>query len=575
MTEDRGIKKMNALSKMSNLTLRTKFVIAFVTLFVWLAAANSVQIILFIGYVKQYNEMMETITLTNSINGVLLHQLDDEIRDIVYGKTSFESGNQYKLLAQMNTHLDEIELADQKDRFNADITEVRNTLTTANEYVDKLGEQIKFNVPAEEKYITLEYLDIISDLTDEQVQELLQSTLKVSEESKSKIVYSLKRDISIYIGVFSIVILLSFIFAWYISGSIVKPIRRLRENANKIADGNLTVDAVVVNSTNEIGDLCRSYNRMSDNLKKIIQDVRDTNDEVMLSSKDIHHSIQENQMAGEEVANATQAISINLQKQDEIIKQSSSTFEQLFEHYRIMQSKSDQIKSEYTDLYSFETMNQEEFDKLSFQFDHYRLVAEKIEEDVKRMIRFSNDYLNTHKLSSVILREIQLLIDTMDIKTIDKSLEEKWIIFTKKIDELIDEFSHSDQNLQMTLANLQLPLQALQENTQLLKTTNEQTNYRSDQMKQRFQSILSMNDDVYFQINHINKSIHDAILYMESLRHSFENLEKHSNLNKDEVAAIAAMGEEQLATIEEVSEASSKQVDRISRMKDSIRQFTL
>ncbi|WP_186577052.1 HAMP domain-containing protein [Aquibacillus kalidii] len=566
---------MNALSKMSNLTLRTKFVIAFVTLFVWLAAANSVQIILFIGYVKQYNEMMETITLTNSINGVLLHQLDDEIRDIVYGKTSFESGNQYKLLAQMNTHLDEIELADQKDRFNADITEVRNTLTTANEYVDKLGEQIKFNVPAEEKYITLEYLDIISDLTDEQVQELLQSTLKVSEESKSKIVYSLKRDISIYIGVFSIVILLSFIFAWYISGSIVKPIRRLRENANKIADGNLTVDAVVVNSTNEIGDLCRSYNRMSDNLKKIIQDVRDTNDEVMLSSKDIHHSIQENQMAGEEVANATQAISINLQKQDEIIKQSSSTFEQLFEHYRIMQSKSDQIKSEYTDLYSFETMNQEEFDKLSFQFDHYRLVAEKIEEDVKRMIRFSNDYLNTHKLSSVILREIQLLIDTMDIKTIDKSLEEKWIIFTKKIDELIDEFSHSDQNLQMTLANLQLPLQALQENTQLLKTTNEQTNYRSDQMKQRFQSILSMNDDVYFQINHINKSIHDAILYMESLRHSFENLEKHSNLNKDEVAAIAAMGEEQLATIEEVSEASSKQVDRISRMKDSIRQFTL
>ncbi|MCT2537214.1 methyl-accepting chemotaxis protein [Aquibacillus koreensis] len=566
---------MNALSKLNDLSLRTRILFAFIIVLCLLAASNAVQIFVFVGYVKQYNGMMETITLTNSINGVLNHQLEDEIRDIVYGKVAFESGKQYELLEKMNHYLNEIEENDSKGQFRSEIGQLRETLITGNEYIDKLGEQIKHDAPAEQKNISHEYMIIVSELIDEQVEELLLSTLKVSEKAKLDIELSLKRDISLYIAAFSIVIMFSVLFALFISKSIVKPIRQLRQNANDIADGNLTVNAVVVTANNEIGDLCRSYNRMSNNLKEIIQSVRDTNDEVMISSKDIHQSLQENRMAGEEVANATQKISINLHKQDELINSLVTTFDTLYQKYHEIFDKFNQAQNYLTDSLNTGKLAHQKNSDVSQIIQGAQTSMIQVSNKTNKITTSTNELDGSLKTLKLLSREIKIILDSIMNELPKQSITDETIESTNRLKQLVRESDHVFQHTDKQLSQSKHHIAHLETNFSVTLEYLDQGNKLTNKVKQNLESILHINSEIDFQINSVNNTMKDSFSRMETVRQTFGHIETHSRLNKDEVVAIAAMGEEQLATLEEVSEASSKQVERIKNMESSIRQFKI
>ncbi|TXC91334.1 methyl-accepting chemotaxis protein [Metabacillus litoralis] len=561
--------KMNV--KLSDLSLRTRLILVFIVILLSLAAINCVQIYLFVGYVKQYNAMMETITLTNTINGELKQQLDNEIRDIAYGRVPFGEGNQYEFLANMRENLNQIEKDDKKGRFVQEISAVRENLSSANDYIDKLGEQIQRNAPADEKNTTYEYITIITDLIDNQVQTLLQSTLNASELSQKSIVTSLKRDITIYIASFIGVIILSFLFAWYISGSFVKPIRALGKKTNEIAEGNLTIGAIAIPSKNEIGDLCRSYNRMFYNLKDIIVNVRNTNDLVVLTSKDIHQSILENRLAGEEVAEATQTISINLHKQDELIRKSASTFDLVFQTFNEILLKTNKIYSHSSEALQTNEEIQQQIKSFEQKFINYDKKLQQINVDLEYIYRSTNHFNEMYRLIRLIAKEPNLL--SRQLHNDEEEIKNKTEI--NRASELFNElYKRSHLTEKETLQTHQRISSIKDQISFYLNDIHESINI-TEQLKSTFlkKHTITRNEEIEYQ--RISSHMQEAFKQMESVRQIISEIEYSSKLSKSEVIAIAAMGEEQLTTLEEVSDASYKLVERIQKMKDNIRQFTI
>lgn len=556
---------MNAFSKRVNLTLRKKLILAISSVLLWLAIANCVQIYLFVGYVRQYNDMMKTITLTNAINTELKLQLDEEIRDIVYGKIEFEDASQYALLDTMNNNLNQIEAADTLGQFEKEIVDVRQSLSTTKEYIDELGEEIKYNLPAEERNITYEYITIITDIVNEQVQQLLYATLTVSEQSKDTIIDNIRRDIIVYAIVFAAVILLSLWFAWYISGNIFKPINRLRKNANQITKGDLTVEAISISATNEIGDLCHSYNRMANNLKDIIITVRSTNERVMLSSKDIHQSIQENRFAGEEVANATQTISINLQEQDELIKQAVTTYENLILRYKQILKQSLTIRSHSNRLSQEANEGNNEVNVLSNQMKQVKEILSVVKTETAQA---TNTFLVVDERLNEMKRvthEFQLVTSNMKQLTSDPTYQEVLSNVTIQMEQLINE---AIMTMQQATGHLTLI-------TQNVDTMDHElaSNDNTIILERIFNKINRFTNEIQAEINDSTEDMQTVYQHMDHVRNDIGAIEDRSQISMTEVMSIASMGEEQLTTLEEVSEASSELVERIQKMKDDIRQF--
>lgn len=73
----------------------------------------------------------------------------------------------------------------------------------------------------------------------------------------------------------------------------LKPLSVLSNNAEKISEGDLTIEQPVFNSKDEIGQLAESFNKMSANLKTLIKDIQSESTEISNNSTVINESIAE------------------------------------------------------------------------------------------------------------------------------------------------------------------------------------------------------------------------------------------------------------------------------------------
>ncbi|TCN22640.1 HAMP domain-containing protein [Mesobacillus foraminis] len=566
---------MKAYPKISDLPLRKKLILVFMVILFWLATINCVQIALFFGYLKQYSGMMETITLTNSINGTLKQKLDAEIRDIAYGKVHFENGSQYDHLNKMYQNLDKIELDDKEGQFTEEISEVRETLITTTEYIDKLGEQIQINTTADERNITYEYITILTDIIDTKVQSLLQKTLLVKGQSENAIAASLKRDIIIFICSFIGVVVTSLLFAIYISGNFVKPIRSLGQKTNEIAEGNLTIGIISDFPKNEMGDLCRSYNRMFQNLKDIILNVRKTNDLVVLTSKDIHQSILENQLAGEEVAEAAETISVNLHQQDKLIQKSVSTFEQLLFKFNGILVKANKMKIQSQGSLNIST---EIYDQMNSYNEHLaqtsRLIL-NVNNETDKLHRWSTEMNGYIQLLHGISKELILLSNTI-VNEVPGNIEnERLHNGLIRLNEASTEINKISQKFNPKIKDVFSFVSSIKNLNSEIYENNESKKSITEQILNDFQTISSIRKKQGFEMESIKQDMQEAFDQMLSVQQIIFDIEQSSKISNKVVDNIVEMGLEQLTTLVEVSDASSKLVERIQEMKDSLRQFKL
>lgn len=90
----------------------------------------------------------------------------------------------------------------------------------------------------------------------------------------------------------------------YIISRKTKQITSLIQHAREIANGNLAIEDTVVNSKDEVGDLARTLNVMTANLREMLGTMRTTAGQLSKNSQETATSLSEMQEALQEVANS-------------------------------------------------------------------------------------------------------------------------------------------------------------------------------------------------------------------------------------------------------------------------------
>lgn len=370
-----------------------------------------IQILFLFRTVHDYNEMLESILLTNSINEELKHQLNDEVRNIVYGKTPFESGTQYEILSLMNQNLDKINVQSDTEHFKDEITRIRESISTSTSYIDQLGEEIKHDVPAAQRNITYEYITISTEIIDERVRQLLQSTLLYSEEVKVNIADNLKSHLIVYSIVYLFILLFSTILIWYTSNEIIKPINRLRKSGNKVAKGDLTDDSISIDtsSKNEIGRLNHSFKLVYHMFRNTIRNIKTANVSVLQTSKDLQFSLSENRSAKEEIASAAQIITTNLENKNKLMKALMSASDKVSNNFYDINNNSLNIQKH---LFYLQQLAREAIVEIEAQSTGGVEYSDKIKRNLKSI---STSSYQMEKDFHHYVQELQATINQMDL----------------------------------------------------------------------------------------------------------------------------------------------------------------
>jgi len=143
-----------------------------------------------------------------------------------------------------------------------------------------------------DKYNT-NYNDIQNRFKDANltVDKIIEASKQQSTEELGVVENSLFRIIRIFIIILVIILLIVVIGSWLVASVLKKRAERTTDAVARLKNGDLTQD-VEVDSKDEFGDIGRSINEMSSQLKGIIQNINNASGSINNSSAEIAHAAQ-------------------------------------------------------------------------------------------------------------------------------------------------------------------------------------------------------------------------------------------------------------------------------------------
>lgn len=110
---------------------------------------------------------------------------------------------------------------------------------------------------------------------------------------KSQLMDSVNSMRMTLVVVLVVALVLIFFATMWISHIIVSPLRGLEQSAGRIADGDLRQNDLTIETDDEIGNLARSFHKMTDELKKLLGQIKGSADEVSNSSGQMSHGVEQ------------------------------------------------------------------------------------------------------------------------------------------------------------------------------------------------------------------------------------------------------------------------------------------
>ncbi|PYE47361.1 methyl-accepting chemotaxis protein [Paenibacillus barcinonensis] len=143
-------------------------------------------------------------------------------------------------------------------------------------------------------------------------------------------------------------VLLATLYIFWFTGSMIRPIKRLQENARAVSKGDLTVK-MDSRRKDEVGELAKYFERMVDNLRMMILGVQETAEQVSASSQELSASADQTTKAIEHSTVAMQELAEGAEQQVSSVKEGSEEMERMADDVRLMSERVQSITTSMRD----------------------------------------------------------------------------------------------------------------------------------------------------------------------------------------------------------------------------------
>ncbi|MCT8140530.1 methyl-accepting chemotaxis protein [Anaerobacillus sp. CMMVII] len=355
------------------------------------------------------------------------------------------------------------------------------------------------------------------------------------------------------ISVIGLIVALFFIFL--LSQTITKPLTKLKEQVNKVAEGDLTVH-VQSKSKDEIGELATHFNGMVTNMKNLISSVEETVSEVSLASETLSAMSEETAASSEEVGRGIAEIANGANEQ-------AAEIEAANEKSMLLSS---QIESVSEQNHEMNALSKEANETGQQGFTQIETLKSKTNE--------SNEVIESVNkvMSSLVpkIKEIENVMDTINniseqtnLLALNASIEaaragdhgKGFAVVANEVRKLAEQSSIATEQVRKTIIGIQ---EETKNATEAMDRTNK---ISADQLK-----VAVDTEEVFRTINDVLKKITKSI---ETISHDIDSI----NNAKDDVVAsfqnISAVAEESAASSEQITASTEEQIKAIASISES------
>lgn len=137
-------------------------------------------------------------------------------------------------------------------------------------------------------------------------------------------------------------LILGGILNFFIIRSIISPIKKLRDSALTISEGDLTTE-ITVSGKDEVGQLAEAFEKMKIHLTALISNLKDNANTIRESSDLLSASTSENMASSQQITAAMQQVTINNERQTNQMAQSNQALGEVSDGIQDMASDTSQV----------------------------------------------------------------------------------------------------------------------------------------------------------------------------------------------------------------------------------------
>ncbi|MHB8061370.1 MAG: methyl-accepting chemotaxis protein [Ruminiclostridium sp.] len=554
-------------------SLRAKMIMLFITFVVLMGAVSNVTYFVLRQGVSQLDNMVKVTVEANGIindaqkiyatsfNYILLKKEDDKDKAL-------------KTLDGFSNHVTVLKgLIMSKD--------AKDTLLT----VERLQKSYK------EKYI--EILNDVSDDKDSAAMAARDESVKIQQDMENVVLQLISRELDTQdqiredisrntnlIGIFILISIFTIIVgcttaALVFSNRVGGIIGKIAKMSQRISEGNLNVEKIKVKSNDDVSVLAISFNKMTENLKDLIQKISKNTEKVVKSSTVLKYGAEQNSKAVEQMASTIQLVAEGASNQSAQLKDAADAVRNLYEGNKALHADINNILSMSKHASKSADIGNEKIGQLMSQIYVIERKITTAQSVTETLDGSTNEIRKILDCISSVASQTNLLALNAAIEAARAGEHGKgFAVVADEIKKLAEASGNSTKEITVILMEIQSQIHSV---TQSMFAGVSEVNEGAKIAKEAgsaFGEIASSSKDVEIQVEKITMRIEDLIVEIKKVENMSSSAWSIADKTAEGSQDVAAGIQQQSASIEEVYSSAAELAEMAEELRGMIKRFS-
>ncbi|MEC1120121.1 methyl-accepting chemotaxis protein [Bacillus safensis] len=362
---------------------------------------------------------------------------------------------------------------------------------------------------------------------------------------------------------------------FFIVRSITIGLRRLVDFSEKVSEGDLT-ETLETKSKDEIGDLTRSFSKMSESLREVIRAVQQSVDNVASASEELTASASQTSQATEHITMSIEQFSNGNEAQNEKVESSTNQLVAMNEGLQDMSQTSSEVAA--VSIQSTEAAGQggRIVESTASQMKHIDTSVQEAEQVMKELEYKSKDITS-------ILNVINGIADQTNLLALNAAIEAAragesgrgFSVVAEEVRKLAVQSADSAKEIEKLIQEIVLEIAKSQD---MFKAVNREVNAglgMTEEAKESFQHIYEAAEGMSKKLSQLNDTAIDLSSGSKLVSQAMQEMRQVSRESAANIQDIAASAEEQLASMEEITSSSVTLANMAEELKELTSQFKI